>query len=38
MPKMISYAQNGEDVILRRIFGDQKTGRLEDRRHRVQLY
>lgn len=23
---MISYAQNGEDVILRRIFGNQKTG------------
>ena len=26
MSPMISYAQNGEDVILRRIFGDQKTG------------
>jgi len=26
MSPMISYSQNGEDVILRRIFGDQKTG------------
>jgi FkbM family methyltransferase len=26
MDAMISYSQNGEDVILRRIFGDKKTG------------
>lgn len=26
MSQMISYAQNGEDVILKRIFGNQKTG------------
>jgi FkbM family methyltransferase len=26
MSSMVSYAQNGEDVILKRIFGDQKTG------------
>ncbi|MEE7625934.1 FkbM family methyltransferase [Methylobacter sp. Wu8] len=26
MDPMISYAQNGEDVILKRVFGDKKTG------------
>ena len=26
MSQMISYSQNGEDVILKRIFGDKKTG------------
>src|SRR5258706_10238146 len=26
MSQMISYSQNGEDVILRRIFGDKKIG------------
>ena len=26
MDTMISYAQNGEDVMLKRVFGDKKTG------------